>query len=85
MKFHLDLRHVIQSSFLPLMCQCTISPAGIMSVRVTDPASSKELLLKSGIAAASLNNSRAISNLVAELRFQLANNQAALAHNRITK
>lgn len=72
MKLYLDLRHIIQSSFLPLSCQCLISPAGAVSVRITHPDTGRVDLLDSSFNAAELTSSRSIANMVAELRTALA-------------
>ncbi len=67
----LELRRIIETSFLPLHCQCTIGHDGAMTVRICDPASGRVDLFVTGIATRSLTSARAICELVAELRYDL--------------
>lgn len=73
----LELRRIVETSFLPLHCQCTVSHDGAMTVRICDPASGRVDLLVTGIAVRTLNSARALSELVAELRYDLK-------HTRLT-
>lgn len=82
MKLYLDLRHIIQSSFLPLSCQCQISPAGAVSVRITNPDSGRVVVLDSSFNAAELSSSRSIANMVAELRTALAAEHSGKSRGR---
>ncbi|MGC5698724.1 DUF1652 domain-containing protein [Pseudomonas sp. NFXW11] len=69
----LELRNIIESSFLPKRCQCTLSPDLSMTVKVFgDPATDRVDLLVTGIDAAQLNGCREINELIAELRYDLA-------------
>lgn len=83
MKLYLDLRHIIQSSFLPLSCQCMISPAGAVSVRITNPDDGRVVVLESGFNAAVLTSSRSVANLIAELRTALAAEQSGNVPKKI--
>ena len=76
---NLELRKIVESSFLPLYCQCTIGHDGVMTVRISDPDSGRVDLLVTGIATAPLTSSRAIANLIAELRYDL--NHTGLSDN----
>ncbi|MGC5702728.1 DUF1652 domain-containing protein [Pseudomonas sp. NFXW11] len=67
----LELRRIVESSFLPLHCQCTVGHDGAMTVRICDPASGRVDLLVTGIATHGLTSSRALSELIAELRHDL--------------
>lgn len=75
----LEIRHIIESAFLPLACRCTISPGGSLTVHVTDPETGRADLVVTGIVTAKLNSSRAISDLIAELRNELRINQQRMA------
>lgn len=75
----LEIRHIIESAFLPMACRCTISPGGSLTVHVTDPATGRADLVVTGIAIATLSSARAISDLVAELRTELRVNQQRLS------
>nr|WP_152899329.1 DUF1652 domain-containing protein [Pseudomonas piscis] len=67
----LELRRIIETSFLPLHCQCTIGHDGAMTVRICDPASGRVDLFVTGISTRSLTSSRAICELITELRYDL--------------
>lgn len=82
MKLYLDLRHIIQSSFLPLSCQCMISPAGAVSVRITNPDNGRVTVLDSSFNASALTSSRSIANLVAELRSAMASEHSGQSRGR---
>jgi len=71
----LELRNIIESSFLPKRCQCTLSPDLSMTVKVFgDHQTDRVDLVVTGIDASGLNGSRAINDLIAELRYDLAHN-----------
>lgn len=75
----LELRRVIEKSFRPLECQCTLMPGNSLQVRVTDPATGSVDLLVTGISTLTLDSSQAISELIAELQYDLsANKQKSL-------
>lgn len=74
----LELRHIIESAFLPLSCSCRITPDGFLSVKVFDPHSGRIDLAVIGISIASLVGSRAICALVSQLRTELKANQNSL-------
>ncbi|MGZ0784218.1 DUF1652 domain-containing protein [Pseudomonas saponiphila] len=75
----LELRNIIESSFLPKRCQCTLSPDLSMTVKVYgDHETDRIELLVSGIDAAQLNGCREINELIAELRYDLANASGGL-------
>lgn len=63
----LELRHVIESGFLPLECRCTSSSANELTIEIIDPTTGANLVV-GGIDVATLRSSRAISELVGELR-----------------
>ena len=79
----LELRNIIESSFLPQRCQCTMAQDKSLTVRVYDRTSARIDLTVTGIAPAQLNSSRAISNLIAGLRADLKS-QHASHYNRVT-
>jgi hypothetical protein len=68
----LELRNIIESSFLPMRCQCTQAQDKSLTVRVFDRKTDQIDLTVTGINTQSLTSSRAISNLVAGLRSDLA-------------
>lgn len=77
----LELRNIIECSFLPKRCQCTLSPDLSMTIKVfgehqTDQAE----LVVSGIDASCLTGCREINELIAGLRHDLANRAGNHAH-----
>lgn len=70
----LELRRIIEESFRPMECECT-SAGNSLQIRVTDPATGRVDLLVTGISTNTLVSPRAISELIAELRYDLATNR----------
>ncbi|MEJ5060778.1 MULTISPECIES: DUF1652 domain-containing protein [unclassified Pseudomonas] len=78
----LELRNIIESSFLPKRCQCTLSPDLSMTVKVYADGETDQLdLLKTGINARQLNGCREINELIAVLRTDLQNHYAEPGHS----
>ncbi|CAD5201436.1 DUF1652 domain-containing protein [Pseudomonas sp. FEN] len=71
----LELRNIIESSFLPTRCQCSLGADESLTVKVFDRKSERVDLVVTGIQASTLDSSRAISDLIAELRYDLKNHQ----------
>jgi hypothetical protein len=67
----LELRNIIESSFLPQRCQCTQAPDRSLTVRVFDRTSHRIDYTLTGIRTEQLTSSRAISNLIAGMRTDL--------------
>ncbi|VVM42094.1 hypothetical protein PS645_00300 [Pseudomonas fluorescens] len=67
----LELRHIIECSFLPLSCICSLNVDGSLLIKVTDPSSGSVELLVTGVSTTPLNSSRAIANLIGELRTEM--------------
>lgn len=68
----LELRNIIESSFLPKRCQCTLSPDLSMTIKVyADGQTDQVDLLVTDIDAAQLNGCREINELIARLRFDI--------------
>lgn len=70
-----ELRRIIEASFSPMLCHCTINPGGNLTVEVTDLHSGQVDLMVVGIPTASLNTIRDINELIAQLRAELKANQ----------
>jgi hypothetical protein len=68
----LELRRIIESGFLPLSCTCTISPDGSLTIKVYEASSGRVDLLVTGVSVSELTSSRALANLIAELRSEIA-------------
>lgn len=67
----LELRHIIESAFLPLSCTCRVNPDGYLSVQIFDQRSGRVDLYVTGIPTLELISSSAICNLVTRLRAEL--------------
>lgn len=68
----LELRNIIESSFLPKRCQCSLSPDLSMTIKVYSDGQTDQVdLLVSGIDASTLNGCREINDLIAELRTEI--------------
>ncbi|MDQ0124000.1 hypothetical protein J2W17_002948 [Pseudomonas lini] len=68
----LELRNIIESSFLPKRCQCTLTPDLSMTIKVYSDRQTDQLdLIKTGIDAKHLNGCREINELIAELRVDM--------------
>lgn len=68
----LELRRIIECGFLPLSCTCTFSPDGSLTIKVYEPSTGRVDLLATGVSVSELNSSRALANLIAELRSEIA-------------
>jgi hypothetical protein len=80
----LELRNIIESSFLPRRCQCSLSPDLKMTVKVYADGSTDTLdLLKTDIDAQPLNSCREIHELIAGLRSDLAHPRAETEQRKV--
>lgn len=68
----LELRHIIESGLLPRSCTCTVNPKGALLIKMIEPSSGQVELFVPGVLASALTSSRAISNLIGELRIEIA-------------
>lgn len=68
----LELRHIIESGLLPRSCTCTVNPRGALLIKLIEPTSGHVELFVPGVLASALTSSRAISNLIGELRIEMA-------------
>nr|WP_157710344.1 DUF1652 domain-containing protein [Pseudomonas sp. PB120] len=73
----LELRHIIECGFLPLSCTCQINPDGSLLIKVFDPSTDRVELLVTAVSTANLTSSRAIANLIGELRSEMNSRQTA--------
>lgn len=73
----LDLRHIIECGFMPLSCSCTVNPDGSLMIKVFESSSGHVELLVTGVSTANLTSSRAIANLIGELRIEMAATKAS--------
>jgi Protein of unknown function (DUF1652) len=68
----LELRHIIESGFLPLSCKCDLNVDGSLQIQIFDKNTGRVDLLVTGISTTKLSGSREISRLIAELRGELS-------------
>lgn len=78
----LELRHIIECGFLPLSCNCTVNPDGSLMIKVFEPTSGRVDLLVTSVTTQSLTSSRAIANLIAELRAEMEGDSARSSGGR---
>ena len=78
----LELRHIIESAFLPLRSKCSASAQGELTVEIVDPATGANAVF-GGIPIAGLGTSRAISDLIAQVRMQLKDPATRRATRRV--
>ncbi|MFJ3486891.1 DUF1652 domain-containing protein [Pseudomonas sp. NPDC090202] len=71
MLFTPELRRTLECSFLPLACECTPLPDGALMVKVFDRDTGEVAMLLNNVSIAHLNTTRAVAELVAELRYDL--------------
>jgi len=67
----LELRHLVEQSFLPIRCECTVDSPEVLTVRFYQGTSNQEILVVTGISIGQLNCGHAIASLVADLRSDL--------------
>jgi hypothetical protein len=68
----LEIRHLIEQSFLPMRCECTAKSGTALTVRFFLDRSNQEMLVVTGISLAPLNNGQALASLISGLRQDLA-------------
>lgn len=70
---NLELRSIIESSFLPKRCECIQAQDSSLTIKVYDSTDPQRVdLVVTGISAVKLDSSRAICNLITQLREDLA-------------
>jgi hypothetical protein len=67
----LELRHLIESAFLPVKCCCRVESPGYLQVEIFDSESGMRELLVKGILIADLSGNQAIGKLVRQIRTEL--------------
>lgn len=65
---NLELRHLIESSFLPLKCVCRIDDAGVLSIQLVIPQTRSAILTAPRIPTSKLISGRAIANLITQVK-----------------
>ena len=67
----LELRHIIERSFLPIQCKCSIDSQGEISIELFDRSTGLNMAAR-GIPRSRFESSRELSSFVAQMRAQLA-------------
>jgi len=71
----LELRHIIESGFLPIKCRCSVDQNGDLTIELVDPSAGTNLVT-GGIPLTSLQTSRDIANLIGELKAELCSSSS---------
>lgn len=71
MLFTPELRRTLESSFLPLACECIVMPSGALMVTIFDRDTGKVAMRVDNVLIARLTTIREVAELVAELRYDL--------------
>ncbi|KAA0945850.1 MULTISPECIES: DUF1652 domain-containing protein [unclassified Pseudomonas] len=66
-----EFSRIMESGFLPLSCDCTLSKDGSLRIRIFEPESGRVDLLLTGVSTNVLDSIRSISNLIGELRTEI--------------
>lgn len=79
----LEIRHLVEQSFLPSRCECTIDSGGALTVRIFHETTNQEVLVVTGILVAQLSNGQAIASLIEGLRqdLELVTSAPSFPHN----
>lgn len=67
----LELRNLIERSFLPMRCEVSVSPDMSLTVRVYGQETGRIDLIATGISCSEFSCNRAIENLLVTLRSDL--------------
>jgi len=67
----LELRYLIEKSFLPMYCACSVSSDNCLTVRIYSPETGRIDLFSAGISCSELNCNHAVEKLLANLRNDL--------------
>ena len=67
----LEIKHLLETAFLPQRCVCSLVPYGSISVQIFDQGSSEPLLTIAGISRVEVTSSRSIANLVGQIREEI--------------
>lgn len=72
------VRQLIEDGFEPMACECVIGADSSMSVRIYDRDSGRVDLMVTGIATDSVKTRHDVSELITELRDELASSGMSL-------
>jgi hypothetical protein len=67
----LELCQIIESSFLPARCQCSVDARGLMSIQLSTSLTGHADFMATGIEVSTLNTSRSIVSLITGLKEDL--------------
>ena len=67
----LELRHLIESAFLPLSCECRVNQGGSLQIKIFEPVSGYVEFVVTGIPIAQLNSCQAIAKLIEDIRGEI--------------
>lgn len=67
----LELRHIVETAFLPLHCRCSSNARREITIEVFDPVYGSVVVM-GGVPAETLGSSRAISDFIAQIRSEVS-------------
>jgi len=67
-----QVRQMVENSFLPLACECVICADGSLTVRIFDGATGRVDLMVTGVAVSKIKTLEDVAVLIEELRDELA-------------
>ena len=66
-----QLRMLIEQSFSPLACECSVTGDHFLTVKLYHPVSGQVDLVVSGLNVATLQSAESVAALIEELRYEL--------------
>ena len=66
-----QLRMLIERSFLPLACECSVTGEHSLTVKLYHPVSGQVDLVVSGLNMSTLQTAESVASLIEELRYEL--------------
>lgn len=67
----LEMKHLLETAFLPDRCVWSLLPYGSISVQIYEHSSNELLLTIAGITRVEVASSRSIANLVGQIREEI--------------
>lgn len=66
-----EIKHMLETAFLPERCVCSVIPYGSISIQIFEHGSGEPLLTVAGISRVEVASSRSIVNLVGQVREEI--------------
>jgi len=78
----LELRHALETAFLPTKCVCIIEPNDTLTIQLLNPRTGTVDLAVKGILMSRLSSSRSLAALVGEIKEELRTRPSAANDRR---